>query len=57
MRIYLSLEDNNMRERIYNILSNIILRSHNVVNAKANIITSKEFLYEIEIIAENLYVP
>lgn len=46
-----------MRERIYNILSNIILRSRNVANVKANIVTSKEFPYEIEIIAENLYVP
>ncbi len=46
-----------MRETIYNVLSNIILRSRNATNAKANVVTSRQFPYEIEIIAENLYVP
>ncbi|WP_346945100.1 PQQ-dependent sugar dehydrogenase [Clostridium sp.] len=46
-----------MKKMIYNILSNMILRGRNIVNIKANVVPSREFPYEIEVIAENLYVP
>ena len=46
-----------MKKIIYNILHNIILRGRNVANVKVKSITSRQFPYEIEVIAENLYVP
>ncbi len=46
-----------MKKTIYNALSNMILRGGNAVNVKVNSVTSMEFPYEIEVIAENLYVP
>lgn len=46
-----------MREKICNALSNIILRSRNIANTKVNAVTSMDLPYEIEVIAENLYVP
>lgn len=46
-----------MKKIIYNVLSNIMLRGHNADNVKVRVVTSSEFPYEIQIIAENLYVP
>ena len=46
-----------MKKIIYNVLSNIMLRGHNAGNVKVRVVTSSEFPYEIQIIAENLYVP
>lgn len=44
-----------MGKIIYNILSNIIFHGRNVTKVKA--IISRQVPYEIEVIAENLYVP
>jgi glucose/arabinose dehydrogenase len=54
----LGLGDNSMK-RIINILNNMILRLRggNTANVNANVVKSREFPYEIQIIAENLYVP
>lgn len=46
-----------MKKIIYDILSNMIFRGRSAANVKAKIITSRQFPYEIEVIAENLYVP
>jgi Glucose/sorbosone dehydrogenases len=46
-----------MKKTIYNILSNMIFRGRNAANIKEKAITSRQFSYEIEVIAENLYVP
>jgi glucose/arabinose dehydrogenase len=48
-----------MKTKIYNALNNIILRlsSGHPSNVKANVATSRQFPYEIQVVAENLYVP
>ena len=46
-----------MKKITFNILSNIIFRSRNVDKIKAKAFTSRQFPYEIEVVAENLYVP
>lgn len=46
-----------MKRKIYNVLSNMILRGGNASKVKAKGIISREFPYEIEVVAENLYVP
>ncbi|OOM76438.1 soluble aldose sugar dehydrogenase YliI precursor [Clostridium puniceum] len=46
-----------MKKITLNILSNMIFRSHNEVKVKRKSIISRQFPYEIEVIAENLYVP
>lgn len=46
-----------MKKIIYNILCNMKFSGRNAANVKAKIITSRQFPYEIEVIAENLYVP
>ena len=55
--IYLSLEDSSMKRKIYNVLSNMILGGDNASRVKARGSISRELPYEIEVIAENLYVP
>jgi len=55
--IYLSLEDRSMKRKIYNVLSNMILRGDNVSRVKVKVGISRELPYEVEVIAENLYVP
>ncbi|WP_330615571.1 PQQ-dependent sugar dehydrogenase [Romboutsia sp. 1001713B170131_170501_G6] len=42
---------------IFNVLYNTIFRNHNKDNIKTKSITSRQIPYEIEVIAENLYVP
>ncbi|WMJ81602.1 PQQ-dependent sugar dehydrogenase [Clostridium sp. MB40-C1] len=44
-------------KKIRNILSKIISHADNAANVKTRAITSRQFHYEIEVIAENLYVP
>lgn len=44
-----------MNKAIYNILFNIILSNHNATKGNGNV--SRQFPYEIQVIAENLYVP
>lgn len=46
-----------MKKAIRNIFSNIIFRGRNVSNIKAKATISRQFPYEIEVIAENLNVP
>lgn len=46
-----------MKKIIFNILSNMIFRSRNAANVKAKVASSRQFPYEIKVIAENLYVP
>ncbi len=46
-----------MKKIIYNILSNTIFRGRNAANVKTKAMTSRQFPYEIEVVAENLYVP
>ncbi|EEH97361.2 hypothetical protein CSBG_00987 [Clostridium sp. 7_2_43FAA] len=46
-----------MKRIIYSVLSNMLSRSENVKNTKAELSSSKEFPYKIEVIAENLFVP
>ncbi|MDW8801501.1 PQQ-dependent sugar dehydrogenase [Clostridium sp. A1-XYC3] len=46
-----------MKKTIYNIFSNMIFRGRNEANIKVKAITSRQFPYKIEVIAENLYVP
>lgn len=46
-----------MKNAIYNALSNMMFRAHNIINIKAKTSASRQFPYEIEVIAENLYVP
>lgn len=46
-----------MKKIIYNILYNTIFRGRNAANFKIKAITSRQFPYEIEVIAEKLYVP
>jgi glucose/arabinose dehydrogenase len=46
-----------MKRKIYNVLSNMILRGDKASKAKAKVIISRELPYEVEVIAENLYVP
>ncbi len=46
-----------MKKVIHNILSNMRLRSDNRSNVKTSLVTSRQFPYEIEVIASNLYVP
>lgn len=53
---HLSLEDKSMK-KIPNILSKMIFRGGNAANVKTRSITSRQFQYEVEVIAENLYVP
>lgn len=55
--IYLCLEDSGMKRKIYNVLSNMILGGDNPSRVKARGSISRELPYEIEVIAENLYVP
>lgn len=55
--IYLSLEDSSMKRKIYNVLSNMILRGDNPSRVKVKVGISRELPYEVEVIAENLYVP
>ncbi|KAJ49105.1 quinoprotein glucose dehydrogenase, partial [Clostridium tetanomorphum DSM 665] len=44
-------------KKIPNILSKMIFRGGNAANVKTRSITSRQFQYEVEVIAENLYVP
>ncbi len=46
-----------MKRKIYNVLSNMILRGSNASKVKSKGVISREFPYEIEVVAENLYVP
>nr|WP_195940763.1 PQQ-dependent sugar dehydrogenase [Romboutsia sp. 1001713B170131_170501_G6] len=46
-----------MKNMIFNVLYNTIFRNHNKDNIKTKSITSRQIPYEIEVIAENLYVP
>lgn len=46
-----------MKRIIFNFLPDIILREGNKVYIKANAISSRESPYEIDVVAENLYVP
>lgn len=55
--IYLSLEDSSMKRKIYNVISNMILRGDNASRVKVKVGISRELPYEVEVIAENLYVP
>ncbi|WP_252228977.1 PQQ-dependent sugar dehydrogenase [Clostridium sp. ZBS15] len=46
-----------MKKTIYNILSNTIFHGRNTTKIKTREITSRQFPYKIEVIAENLHVP
>lgn len=46
-----------MKNMIFNVLYNTIFRNHNKDNIKIKSIASRQIPYEIEVIAENLYVP
>lgn len=46
-----------MKNIIYNALSNMIFRARNTINIKGKASALRQFPYEIEVIAENLYVP
>lgn len=46
-----------MRKIIYNVLSSIRFHKYNVSNVKVKSMTSRQFPYKIEVVAENLYVP
>ncbi len=46
-----------MKRKIYNVLPNMILSGDNVSRVKAKGGISRELPYEVEVIAENLYVP
>lgn len=46
-----------MKKKFYDILYNMICRGRNVFSFKMKSIKTRQFPYEIEIIAENLYVP
>ena len=61
-RLLLKGGDNGMKKIICSILickilSNRLCRSHNVSSIKRNVVTSREFPYEIQVIAENLVIP
>ena len=55
--IHLSLEDDSMKKITYNVLSNRMFRGRNGAKIKVKAMTSRQFPYEIEVIAENLFVP
>ncbi|MBC8061689.1 MAG: PQQ-dependent sugar dehydrogenase [Clostridiaceae bacterium] len=46
-----------MKKTIYSILYNIVFSGHTTTNVKSKASTSRQFPYEIQIIAKNLYVP
>lgn len=46
-----------MKKIINTILSNKLSHGRNAANIKATVATSRQFPYEIQVIAENLYVP
>ncbi|WP_343101960.1 PQQ-dependent sugar dehydrogenase [Romboutsia sp. MSSM.1001216sp_RTP31141st1_G3_RTP31141_220114] len=46
-----------MKNKIFSVLYNTIFRNHNKNNIKIKSIASRQIPYEIEVIAENLYVP
>ncbi|GAA0086440.1 PQQ-dependent sugar dehydrogenase [Clostridium sp. CTA-7] len=46
-----------MKKIIHNILRNVIFRTNNKSNTKKNSAKLRQFPYEIQVIAENLYVP
>lgn len=46
-----------MNRMVYNFLVNMAFDDRNVVNVKEREITSRQFPYEVKVIAENLYVP
>lgn len=46
-----------MNRMVYNFLINLAFNSRDEVSVKEKVITSRQFPYEIEVIAENLYVP
>jgi glucose/arabinose dehydrogenase len=56
---YLGLGDKSMKTINYNILSSMVLRLHggNTATVKASAAVSRQFPYDIQVIAENLYVP
>lgn len=55
--IYLCLEDSSMKRKIYNVLSNMILGGDNPSRVKARGGISRELPFEVEVVAENLFVP
>lgn len=46
-----------MKKIIYHIFSNKIFRNSNAANVKGKVIGLRQFPYEIEVVADNLYVP
>ena len=46
-----------MKKITFNILSNMLSRGHNTARNKEKAITLRQFPYDIQVIAENLYVP
>lgn len=46
-----------MNRMVYNFLVKMAFNNRDVVNVKERAITSRQFPYEVKIIAENLYVP
>lgn len=46
-----------MKNKISNILHNIIFHNHNTIRIKIKSTTSRQFPFDIEIVAEKLYVP
>ncbi|GKX68151.1 PQQ-dependent sugar dehydrogenase [Inconstantimicrobium mannanitabidum] len=46
-----------MNRMVYNFLVNMTFDNSDVVNVKERSITSRQFPYEVKVIAENLYVP
>lgn len=46
-----------MKKIIHNILYNIIFPNHKLAKVKVRSITSKQFPYDIGVIADKLYVP
>lgn len=52
-----NMEDAAMKRIIYSVLSNMLSRSENMKNTKAELSSSNKFPYKIEVIAENLFVP
>lgn len=46
-----------MKKIVYNFLSSMIYRGDNASNIRAKEMTSRQSPYEVEVIAENLYVP
>jgi hypothetical protein len=53
---HLDMGVNCMKKIICTIFSNMILRDCNANNVKANVTVFRQFPYEIQVIAENLYV-